>query len=60
MHLGLVPQLMPDLDTDDGVHVDPGEVSGLYHGDADLVVLRLQGVVPGAPRLRPADTHITK
>ena len=41
---------MPDLDTDDGVHVDPGEMPGLYHGDADLVVLRCQTVGPCSAR----------
>ena len=41
---------MPDLHTDDGVHVDPCEVPGLYHGDADLVVLRCQTVGPCSAR----------
>ena len=49
-----------DLDTDDGVHVEASELPGLYHSDADLVVLRLEGVVPGAPRLRPAGTQVHK
>ena len=42
-----------DLDTDHGVHVEAGQLASLYHSDADLVVLGLQSVVPGAPRLRP-------
>ena len=41
------------LDTDHGVHVEPGQLPGLYHSDADLIVLGLESVVPGAPRLRP-------
>jgi hypothetical protein len=28
--------LVPDLDADDGVHVESGQLSGFDHSDADL------------------------
>ena len=32
------------LDTDDRVHVDARQMPGLYHGDADLIVLGCEAV----------------
>ena len=43
------------LDAADWVHVEPGQLPGLYHSDADLVVLRLQRVLPRTARLGPAE-----
>ena len=47
---------VPHLYTHHRVHVQPGQLSGLYHSDADLVVLRLQVLMKAAwwlwPRIR--------
>ena len=42
-----------DLDADDRVHVEPGELAGLDHGDADLEVLGLQAHRHLVGRFRP-------
>ena len=42
-----------NLDADDGIHIEPGKLPGLDDGDADLVVLGLEGVVPRARGLGP-------